>query len=107
MVNFLWATTTKTSTMTMTDLDRQMDQLFYPFHVHVGTIIRLAHACGIIRSCIISLQPPVMEKEEELKDLKHRAQVRLILWLGLEKDQQNWKECYGDGEVTLYAETVS
>ena len=52
-------------------------------------------------------QPPAVEKEEELKELQHRAQVRLVLWLGLEKDQQNWTECCAGGEVTVYAETVS
>ena len=56
---------------------------------------------------VILTQPPATEKEEELNDVKQRAQVRLVLWLGLEKDQQNWKECCGDGELTLYAETVS
>ena len=70
----------------------------------------VAHSM-IIRSCIchymLSLQPPAMEKEEELNDVKARAQVRLVLWLGMEKDQQNWKECCGDGEITLHAETVS
>ena len=48
-----------------------------------------------------------MEKEEELKDLKDRAQVRLLLWLGLEKDQEKWTECCGGGEVAVFAETVS
>ena len=53
------------------------------------------------------LQPPAVEKEEELKDLKDRAQVRLLLWLGLEKDQEKWTECCGGGEVAVFAETVS
>ena len=53
------------------------------------------------------MQPPAVEKEEELKDLKDRAQVRLLLWLGLEKDQGKWTECCGGGEVAVFAETVS
>ena len=53
------------------------------------------------------VQPPAVEKEEELKDLKDRAQVRMLLWLGLEKDQEKWTECCGGGEVAVFAETVS
>lgn len=32
--------------------------------------------------------------------------MRLMLWLGLEKDEDNWKECSGAREVAVYAETV-
>ena len=35
------------------------------------------------------------------------AQVRLLLWLGLEKDQEKWKEHCGSGEIAVFAETVS
>lgn len=48
-----------------------------------------------------------MQKGEELRDLKDRAQVRLLLWLGLEKDQDMWAECCGGGDVDYFAETVS
>ena len=33
--------------------------------------------------------------------------MRLLLWLGLEKDQEKWTECCGGGEVAVFAETVS
>ena len=48
-----------------------------------------------------------MEKAEELKELKDKAQVRLALWLGLEEDQRNWDECCSSGELSVLAETVS
>ena len=53
------------------------------------------------------MQPPAVQKVEELEDLKDGAQVRLLLWLGLEKDCKEWtKHCPG-GEVATFAETVS
>ena len=48
-----------------------------------------------------------MEKEEELKDRKERAQLRLQIWLGLAKQQSEWKRDIPCGEVAVYAETVS
>lgn len=48
-----------------------------------------------------------MQKEEELKDRKERAQVRLQIWLGLAKLQAEWKQDIPCGEVAVYAETVS
>ena len=70
------------------------------------TMRKLIDYSIIFFSCYC-VQPPAVEKEEELKDLKDRAQVRMLLWLGLEKDQEKWTECCGGGEVAVFAETVS
>ena len=47
-----------------------------------------------------------MQKQEELEDLKDGAQVRLMLWLGLEKDQEMWTEHVPGGDLATFAETV-
>ena len=52
------------------------------------------------------LKPPAVQKPEELEDLKDNAQVRLMLWLGFEKDQVKWTE-HVVGELSTFAETVS
>ena len=51
-------------------------------------------------------QPPAVEKEEEMEDLKDRAQLRVMLWLGLEEDQNKWNEQGPGGVVAIFAETV-
>ena len=52
------------------------------------------------------LQPPGVAKLEDLEDQKGGAQVRLLLWLGLEQFQGEWaKEAIG-GNIAVYAETV-
>ena len=52
------------------------------------------------------LQPPGVSKPEDLEDQKDGAQVRLLLWLGLEQFQSEWaKEAIG-GNIAVYAETV-
>ena len=48
-----------------------------------------------------------MEKEEDLADAEGQAQLRLVLWLGLESDAQQWTENIPDGQVVVYAKTVS
>ena len=48
-----------------------------------------------------------MEKEEDLEDAVGQAQLRLVLWLGLESDAARWSENIPDGQVAVYAETVS
>ena len=53
------------------------------------------------------LQPPAAEAEKDQRDLQVGAQVRIMLWLGLEKDQDDWTKCCGTGEVAVFAETVS
>ena len=54
-----------------------------------------------------SCQPPAVKKQEELEELKDRAQLRLLLWLGLEKDQTTWTDNIPGGDVATFAETVS
>jgi len=53
------------------------------------------------------IQPPAVEKEEELKDRKERAQLRLQIWLGLAKYQSEWRGDNPSGEVAVHAEMVS
>ena len=38
--------------------------------------------------------------------MRGRAQVRACLWLGLEKDQESWKDCCQGGQPTIFAELV-
>ncbi|KAL5471562.1 hypothetical protein EMCRGX_G029688 [Ephydatia muelleri] len=59
--------------------------------------------CGKFQT--IFLTPPGVEKLEDLEDQKGGAQVRLLLWLGLEQFQSEWaKEAMGEN-VAVYAET--
>ena len=53
------------------------------------------------------MQPPAAEAEKDLRVLQVGAQVRVMLWLGLEKDQNDWTKCCATGEVAVFAETVS
>ena len=55
-----------------------------------------------------SPQPPAVQEEKELEELKDRALVRLMLWLEIEKDKSNFAEEVKliDGEFAVYAETV-
>ena len=59
-----------------------------------------------IPESFLSLQPPAVEDEEDLKSRKERAQVRLQIWLGLAKYQSEWRKDTPGGEVAVYAETV-
>jgi hypothetical protein len=47
-----------------------------------------------------------VQKKKELEELKDRAQIRLMLWLGLEKDQAMWTEHVSGGDLATFAETV-
>ena len=78
--------------------------MFFQYYMYM---VNLSLSLSLSLSLCLSFQPPAVEKEEELKDLKDRAQVRFLLWLGLEKDQEKWTECCGGGEVAVFAETVS
>ncbi len=53
------------------------------------------------------LQPPALSKEEEMKECTSGAQLRLMLWLGLEKDQREWTQHAPGGKLATFAETVS
>ena len=57
----------------------------------------------------LPLQPPAVEDEKELEDLKDGAQLRLMLWLEMEKEKSNFAEEIKliGGEIAVYAETVS
>ena len=54
-------------------------------------------------------QPPTVEEEEDLEDQKDGAQVRMMLWLEIEKEKSNFAEEVKliGGEFAVYAETVS
>ena len=62
--------------------------------------------------CVPS-QPPAVEDEKDLKSLKDGAQVRLMLWLEMEKEVVRKKDIWASkvkrigGEFNVYAETVS
>ena len=67
---------------------------------------QLQHPCGPSILMNAHLQPPGVEKLGDLEDQKGGAQVRLLLWLGLEQFQSDWaKEAVG-GNIAVYAETV-
>ena len=53
-------------------------------------------------------QPPAVENEKELEDLKDGGQVRIMMWLEMEKEKSNWAEEVKliGGEFSVYAETV-
>ncbi|VDK71593.1 unnamed protein product [Dibothriocephalus latus] len=59
--------------------------------------------CGVTRT--IQLKVPLLKSEDKSEHWKIPAQVRLSLWLGLEKDQTNWLERSDEGHVTVVAET--
>ena len=68
------------------------------------TVSNINEYTGVLMNA--HLQPPGVEKLEDLEDQKGGAQVRLLLWLGLEQFQSEWaKEAIG-GNVAVYAETV-
>ncbi|KAL7062964.1 hypothetical protein AAHC03_0807 [Spirometra sp. Aus1] len=59
--------------------------------------------CGITRT--IQLKVPMLNTDDKAEHWKIPAQVRLSLWLGLEKDQANWLERNDEGHVIVVAET--
>ncbi|VDL89995.1 unnamed protein product [Schistocephalus solidus] len=59
--------------------------------------------CGVTRT--IQLKVPMLKTEDKSEHWKIPAQVRLSLWLGLEKDQKNWLERSDEGRVIVVAET--
>lgn len=58
-------------------------------------------------------QPPAVEDEKDLKNVKNGAQVRLMLWLEMEQEVAQKKDIWASeikrigGEFSVYAETVS
>ncbi|CDS40655.1 myoferlin [Echinococcus multilocularis] len=59
--------------------------------------------CGEVRT--IMLKPPSLDKDDMSDKWKVPAQVRLSLWLGLEKEQTDWAGREDDGLLTVVAET--
>ncbi|XP_064383023.1 myoferlin-like isoform X2 [Halichondria panicea] len=59
--------------------------------------------CGKLQT--IFLGPPALQKEKELKECTSGSQVRLMLWLGLEKDQKEWTRHTPGGKLATFAET--
>lgn len=53
-------------------------------------------------------QPPTVEDEDDLDELKDGAQVRIMLWLEMEKEKSHFAEEVKliGGEFAVYAETV-
>ncbi|KER29905.1 hypothetical protein T265_13290, partial [Opisthorchis viverrini] len=60
-------------------------------------------SCGITQT--INLQKPRLNKEEDSSMWKIPAQLRLVIWLGLEKDQHNWKDVHTEANTQVMAET--
>ncbi|TGZ59552.1 hypothetical protein CRM22_009033 [Opisthorchis felineus] len=69
---------------------------------HVNEDYR-GRSCGITQT--INLQKPRLNKEEDSSMWKIPAQLRLVIWLGLEKDQHNWKEVHTEANTQVMAET--
>ena len=70
--------------------------------------------CPLSQSTPLCLlhQPPAVEDEDDLKKQKDEAQIRVMLWLEMEKDGEENKSHFHDevkligGEFSIYAETV-
>jgi hypothetical protein len=45
-----------------------------------------------------------VEKEDDIKDALATAQLRMVLWLGLENDAKRWSESVPEGQIAVYAE---
>uniref|UniRef100_A0A5K3EPQ9 C2 domain-containing protein n=1 Tax=Mesocestoides corti TaxID=53468 RepID=A0A5K3EPQ9_MESCO len=59
--------------------------------------------CGTVRT--ITLKPPSLDKDDMSDKWKLPAQLRMSLWLGLEKDQSNWTGRSDNGVISVVAET--
>nr|CDS32028.1 myoferlin [Hymenolepis microstoma] len=59
--------------------------------------------CGLVRT--IMLKVPSLDKDDMSEKWKVPAQVRVSLWLGLEKEQNDWVAREDDGIQTFVAET--
>ncbi|KAA3681768.1 myoferlin [Paragonimus westermani] len=60
-------------------------------------------SCGVTQT--INLKKPRLSKEDDTGFWKIPAQLRAIFWLGLEKDQHNWKEVHTEAKMQVLAET--
>ncbi|KAF5404171.1 hypothetical protein PHET_02557 [Paragonimus heterotremus] len=59
--------------------------------------------CGVTQT--INLKKPRLSREDDIGFWKIPAQLRAIFWLGLEKDQYNWKEVHTEAKIQVLAET--
>ncbi|KAM7540784.1 hypothetical protein Aperf_G00000029183 [Anoplocephala perfoliata] len=59
--------------------------------------------CGVVRTIV--LKPPTLAKDGISDKWKVPAQIRISLWLGLEKEQIDWVSREDDGQQTVVAET--
>ena len=55
---------------------------------------------------ILHMQPPCVEKEEDLKEISAYSQLRLVLWLGFDHDAKRWTDYIPGGQIAVYAEMV-
>ncbi|TPP62512.1 Myoferlin, partial [Fasciola gigantica] len=60
-------------------------------------------SCGITQNII--LKKPRLSTDEENGFWKIPAQIRVIFWLGLEKEQSKWKEIFTAAKLQVVAET--
>uniref|UniRef100_A0A183APG9 Myoferlin n=1 Tax=Echinostoma caproni TaxID=27848 RepID=A0A183APG9_9TREM len=60
-------------------------------------------SCGIMQT--INLKKPRLSTDDENGFWKIPAQIRVIFWLGLEKEQSNWREIFTEAKVQVVAET--
>ncbi|CAL8071098.1 unnamed protein product [Calicophoron daubneyi] len=59
--------------------------------------------CGVTQT--INLKKPRLKSEDESNHWKIPAQLRMILWLGLEGDAYHWDSVHSDATVNIFAET--
>ena len=92
------------SSLMFSETSRCRGKMCGKFQTIFLTVSNIKEYTGVLMNA--HLQPPGVEKLENLEDQKGGAQVRLLLWLGLEQFQSEWaKEAIG-GNVAVYAETV-
>nr|CAH8853864.1 unnamed protein product [Trichobilharzia regenti] len=59
--------------------------------------------CGIPQT--INLKKPVLLKDENKVEWKIPAQIRAVIWFGLEKDRAAWTESHAESKLQVVAET--
>lgn len=52
------------------------------------------------------LQKPTLLKDENKPEWKIPAQLRVVVWFGLEKDRTAWTESHTEAKLQVVAETV-
>nr|AAW27277.1 SJCHGC03434 protein [Schistosoma japonicum] len=59
--------------------------------------------CGTAQT--INLKRPILLKDENKSDWKIPAQLRVVVWFGLEKDRAAWTESHNEAKLQVVAET--